>query len=156
MERSDQVRAKWVFGVVRPYPRHIRARVFAFLGELGFALGEGLRVDPGTPDAEAAAWVQAQQLDLVLLPLHTHEDGDGRSIDGLGVAALLGADFERRGTPILMPVDEFSFHSSFARRFAVLREKAPDTARLVIPMTPDQVGDRDIRERILERVGSAF
>jgi len=156
VEPIDEARSKQIFGVVRPYPRHIRERVFALLGELGFELGDGLVVEPGTPDAEAADWVRAQQLDLVLLPLHTHEDRDGRSVDGLGVAALLGADFERRGTPILMPVDEFSFHSSFARRFGVLRDEAPDIARLIIPMTPDQVGDREIRERILERVDATF
>lgn len=149
---SARERSAWTFGVVRPYPRNIRERVFAFLDEMGFELGEGMVVEPGTPDAEAAAWVEARKLDLLLLPLHSHDDRNGDPVDGLGVAALLGDDFARLGIPILMPVDEFSFHASFPRRFGALREAAPDIARLVIPMPPAQIGDREIRERIFERL----
>lgn len=71
-------------------------------------------------------------------------------VDGVGVALLLSASFARRGTPILMPMSDFAYASSFPRRFQELSDARPEIARLIVPMPAKELGSEEIRARIEE------
>jgi hypothetical protein len=134
------------FVVVRPYPAQIRKRVFAFLEENGFEPGAEIAV--GTPDAEAAAALDHSDHDLVLLPYHKHKDSEGAWVNGLGVARELGEAVIARRVPILMPVDEFTFASSFQRELRELNEANPAIAALLVVMREGEIGSAEISAQL--------
>lgn len=139
------------FAVVRPYDDRFRARVFAFLTGLGFAPPPPSQVCAvGTPDDEAAAFVEALDPfpDLLLVPFHQHKDPSGRIIDGIGVIQRLSAELIARKVPFLMPVTDFAFASSFPRRMRELEETRPEAATLVVEMLPRDIGSRSVVERL--------
>ena len=143
-----------IFGVVRPYDDWLRNRVFDFLGGLGYTLGEGLVVAPGTPDIEAAAWVERVSIELLLLPYHKHRATTGEFVDGIGVASLLSRDFAERPVPVLMPITDFSMGASFQRRFRQLEEKHPAIAERIVVMPESEIGSPDIAARLHEIAAS--
>lgn len=136
------------FGAVRPYPTRIRERVFRFLAQLGYQPGDGMILPPGTSNREAARWVERTPLDLLLLPFHLHRANDGTPLDGLAVAKMLPPGFEDRGTPILMPVTQFSWEGTFQGRLDTLLANRPRMSAVIVPMREADIGARAIAKRI--------
>ena len=142
------------FAVVRPYPARIRQRVFEVLGSLGYEENDSL--DAGTPDGEAAAWALRVSASLLLLPYHKHKDREGRWVNGLGVAQRLGPEFAAKGTPILMPVDEFTFASSFAREYNALTAECSEVATRLVVMREQLIGSQRIASLLESAAGDGL
>lgn len=137
------------FLVVRPYPAAIRKRVFSYLSSLGY--GQIDEVEVGTPDQEAAEQAMtARRPELILLPYHKHQDRDGNWVTGFGVAKLLDDAFVSRRIPVLMPVDEFTFGSSFPRELAALRSENPGILSRLVVMRERDIGAAVIASRLNE------
>jgi len=139
------------FLVVRPYPAAIRRRVFAFLAEQGFT--KGAEVPVGTPDIEAAHLVEeGAEHALVLLPYNKHRDRSGQWVTGFGVLRLLSKEFCARRVLVLMPVDEFTYASSFEREMQAISESNAAVMRLFIPMRVKAIGSEEIAHKLRQLI----
>ena len=138
------------FAVARPYEDGFRKQVFEFLNGLGFELGSDMVMATGTPNLAVVRWLEelSPKPGLLLIPFHQHADVDGNNLDGLGIVENLPEFYLSRKTPILMPVSDFAFAGSFARRLLEARDKNSIGANLVIPMPPAKIGDDEIRRQI--------
>lgn len=140
------------FAVLRPYDERFRARVFAFLRDLGFDTDSVQRLDVRTPDHRVADWLRNlhPRPDLFLIPYHQHRDEDGRIVDGLSALEGLGEDVPLLGqAPLLMPVSDYAFASSFARRIGEFEARCPLLARRIVVMPAARIGDPAIRSALL-------
>jgi hypothetical protein len=75
-------------------------------------------------------------------------------VNGLGVAQKLGPAFLEREVPILMPIDEFTFASSFEREYAEALAAAPGLTDRIVVMRECEIGEASIAKSIAAIGGS--
>jgi hypothetical protein len=143
-----------IFAVVRPEGRTLRERTYAFLGSSGYSLGPGLVLPAGTPDEQAAAWVNALSVGLLVLPFHLHRDHAGQAADGVGIALLLSERYEEK-LPILMPVSAYSLRAGFEARFEELQERRPLIAQNVLSVSEHELTSVRVVSQLRRMTGSS-
>ncbi len=141
------------YAVVRPESLKLRGRTYTLVESLGYARGQGMVLPLGTPDAAAAKWLNGLSPDLIVLPYHLHKDSTGETVDGVGVALLLGEAFERN-VPILMPVSGFSRQARLDARLLELHGRRPGIWRAVVTFAESEVGSTRLTSRILRAAGA--
>ena len=139
------------FAIVRPYDDAFRRRVLVVLDSLGFAPGEVC--PPGTPNVEAAAFLESQTPlpAFVLLPYHQHNDTHGDAIDGVDVAMRYPERYIMQRIPIVMPVSAFAYASSCPRRLDELAHQHPEIRPLVLALPPEDFNADALRPHLEAR-----
>lgn len=142
--------------VVRPYDDRFRAQVLELLGEVGFDTAD-LRVIPaGTSDVECAEAIRAAApgVDLLLVPFHTHKDGNGALVDGVGPLLLLDEESVQSLPPVVMPVADFSFAAAFPRRHEELDARHPGLVSRLFPVAAAHLRTPATRERLKQSLAT--
>jgi hypothetical protein len=135
------------FAVIRPYDPRFRKRVFEFLGSLGFDHRDVPRFEVGAGDDDLEAWLRLLPFapDLWLVPFHQHRAETGSIVDGFSALraihdrALLGE------APILMPVSDYAYASSFPRHMATFERAEPQLADRLVVMPSAEIGSDKVR-----------
>ena len=143
------------FAVIRPYDPAFRRRVVDFLSRLGFDTAEVPVFTDDMDDAELPAWMKALEPrpDLWLVPFHAHRLGDDSFVDGLGTLAQLADPTLLGRAPILMPVSDFAYASSFPRRHEAFADDHPLLADRIVVMPAAELGSDAVRDALLRALG---
>lgn len=143
VRQSDAMR----FAVIRPYDPRFRQRVFEFLGSLGFDHENVDKLEVGASDDEVEPWISKlpSPPDLWLVPFHQHRTDGGEIVDGFSALRAVGDRTVLNEAPILMPVSDYAFASSFPRHLATFQAAEPALASRLIVMPSAQIGAPEVR-----------
>lgn len=132
---------------VRPYPPHIRSRVFAVLEDLGLAIARTDVVPTGTPDDEVLARLRRERCDVLLVPFHAHPDRNGQLVHGLGLISKIRRELPvHHGTLIVCPVSNVGLAAA-----GLMMARHPETDfDGVLFLHEDELEEREVKQLIAD------
>lgn len=140
---------------VRPYDDGFKKQVLALLTAAAGKVEVLGAVPAGSPDAEAARWMESftPRPDAFLVPFHQHRDRDGVSTDGLTLLASLPPPFFAAPTRVLMPVSGFAAAGSFPRLLEDMGAQRPEIVGSIIVIPGNRMHDPAMRDEVRARLG---